>query len=469
MKSSSKPIISSSIHSHLFRNVDSLYTFQRPFTASLSDLVQKKDLTLKGLGKILLTWNSMLEAHAEFFLTFKKASTILESLKSTNNTFTTFLGNQSQSDLEDLISYPLNHIPRVESFVELILKYTLDGESEFDSLTKALLCLKESLSVLAKCQSCSEFFSIQKSFKNLSNSEGFVIREFRRLFQTHYITAFINKKNRQCLLYTFDDCLVLLRKQNSSNNTKFVSCFAFKKLMIQWDSSVDSHGLNVILSNEKTKITICFHNEKDKEQWIECIFNLIDDLSTTSHRGFLPNKQLKPLAVSISDALIKRTISKEDILSSVSSLRRIDRFVEQITVGSWVDFSQQETDVLLTVLKSIFLQYSTQFSGPLCSRLSPDIKIPDFETTLNKQELDVYSFLIQQLKKICNTSIQSECTKNRDLSNPAPYNLVCILGLYIFKANCDIDFEAVIQYIKSIPQIIDFVQLAVSQDVEVKI
>lgn len=454
----SKALISRDDHISLFRNIDKIYDFQKSFVVHLTAVSADRNTRLDGLSRVLLSWLVSLDDYVEYFLTFKKAATTLESLLFALPAFREFVHGDNQENLEDLLSYPQSHIPRIESFVELLLKFTPEVDSDFEPLIKCLLCLRSAVLLLAKCQIYSESYSLQKSFKRLPKSSSFEIKEFRRYLNSIFVSALVGKKNRSCLLYTFDDCIVLLRRQNSSNVIKFVSYMPLDGLAIQWDSSVDSNGLNVILSSGSQRYILYFDNEKDKKQWMGFIYDIMNTMA--------PKRQhkLKPILSNIVDILCQRNITNQEIINAVSSVRRVEAMADQILDNPLsIDLSKEETDLLLTLFIHIISQHRPIFHN-ISDIQSVDASHLTFEVDVSQSEITLGYFfsLLNRLNTSNHRMWTSGMVKGLDKTNNLTKeeiengsNLIFLLAVFIFRVESDGTSKQEIDYIKLIPGTID--------------
>lgn len=378
------PIITLLEHQLIFRDIEKIYQYQEQLVQSLESSSVNY---LENLAEIILKWINCSINYAQYFLTYRSSSSTLERLIETNADFRNFINNKDGLSLEELLNYPLSHIPKMEYSLEQIVKKLSMNNLNLVKLLNALMSLKYLFLLLTTCQNRSESYSIQYEIQVITGNNNFsLVKESRKHLFKMILPITIDKTNRKCILNVFDDCMVIVRKQKSKNQLKFVSSLDLKDISIQWDSSVQSSGMNAVIRHQTSEYLISFNDESQKEKLLDTILVLFkpskpiqkpfdftkDKISPTTKNPMNLEKIIKPL--------YSRNIESNEILDAISSVKNVDHIIQKIETSESFDFNNESNMILLT----LFVEYLLRIENPVI----PFSVFKSFNSKIKEGEID---------------------------------------------------------------------------------
>lgn len=384
INSAKDPIISLLDHQLIFRDIEKIYQYQVILVESLES---SSINYLEDLAEIILKWLNCSINYAQYFITYRSSSSILERLMDTNGEFRSFINNKDGLSLEELLNYPLSHIPKMEYSLELIIKRLSVNNLNLGKLLNALMSVKYLFLLLATCQNRSESYSVQYELQKITgNNDLSLVKEKRKHLFKMVLQITYDKSSRLCILYLFDDCLIIVRKQKSKNQLKFVASLSLNEISIQWDSSVQSSGRNIIIRYHSDEYIISFNDESQKEKFLDSLLSLYkpskpipksfdfakDQISSVSKNPVNLEKILKPL--------YSRTVGINEILDAISSVKNVDHIIQKIESSENFDFSNESNTTLLT----LFVEYLLRIENPVI----PFSTFKSFNSNLKNGEID---------------------------------------------------------------------------------
>lgn len=285
--------------SKLFQNFDEIKENAKNMLKKLEIELRKWPEGTPLIGSAFLSSKTVLkESFIKYGSGIVKAIKFYYKFKKSVESFTQFLNSvslkdpsrnpESQLSLPTLLMLPLDRVIEYHNFLKDLLKCTSYNHDDYQDIQAAQEYM-ESIYLAIKDYRV-EALKIQKQF----NSKGKVpyilsLSESRRLIREGPVNLVLESKSKKCAIYLFSDIILILERNDATENKLFHDIIWVKGSIIKELDSEDEAYLFIIFNSNK-KIVLATNTRSERISWIK-------DIELARKASEMPSLPLSPVQI----------------------------------------------------------------------------------------------------------------------------------------------------------------------------
>lgn len=242
----------------IFSNLEQILSVHKNFLESLYELTESNWPTLQGLGELFVSISPHWKAYGIYIHNFKFSRDLLFECVTKCEKFSRFLDERTielSTDLNMLLSLPLNHIAGYKLILEKFLNETEEGSSENTSLLQALILTEETSNFIANAlERAANVAHIEKVKRNISDLPAELCLEISKPASQYVKQIQVEfsipnaKKMNSGVLILFQKVLILA--VSSHRSLSFKHSYDLSLLTVQSNEN-DSRGFSLLVIDEE--------------------------------------------------------------------------------------------------------------------------------------------------------------------------------------------------------------------------